>query len=76
VKPYTGYRIKGRQKKIELLKEKTKQMNNPFKDFTKKEMVCTTAILIGVLWSIVEPQYSDSIFNKTILSVILIKLFW
>jgi hypothetical protein len=51
-------------------------MINPFKDFTKNELLCTAAITIGLVWAFISPEHSDSIFNKTILSVILIKLFW
>lgn len=64
-------------KKKKLLNEKKeRKMINPFKDFTKNELLCTAAIAIGIVWAFISPEHSDSIFNKTILSVILIKLFW
>lgn len=64
-------------KKKKLLNEKKeRKMIKLFKDFEKKELLCIAAITIGVVWALFSPEHSDSIFNKTILSVILIKLFW
>lgn len=51
-------------------------MKKIFKEFNKQDLMSILAILIGSVWAISNPEESDSIFNKTILVVILIKIFW
>jgi|15BtaG_2_1085339.scaffolds.fasta_scaffold182153_1 drug/metabolite transporter (DMT)-like permease len=46
------------------------------KEITSGDLACLIAIIIGGVYSIVNPSFSDDIFLKTIVAVVLIKLFW
>tara|TARA_R110000822_G_scaffold112666_7_gene243630 strand:- start:641 stop:790 length:150 start_codon:yes stop_codon:yes gene_type:complete len=46
------------------------------KELSSEEIAALIAIIIGGVYSIVNPEFSDDIFLKTIVAVILIKLFW
>lgn len=46
------------------------------KEIKSEEIAMLTAIVIGGAVSIVNPDYMETAFNKTIISVMLIKLFF
>jgi hypothetical protein len=46
------------------------------KEITPEQLAMLTAIIIGGSVSIVNPNYMEAAFNKTIIAIILIKLFW
>ena len=43
---------------------------------TSEHIAMLIAIVVGGTVAIVNPEYMEMAFNKTILSIILIKLFW
>ena len=43
---------------------------------TSGQIAMLAAVVIGGLVSIVNPTYMESAFNKTVLAIVLIKLFW
>tara|TARA_R110000851_G_scaffold142800_2_gene281532 strand:- start:1651 stop:1800 length:150 start_codon:yes stop_codon:yes gene_type:complete len=45
-------------------------------ELNSADLACLLAIIIGGVYSIVNPEFSDDIFLKTIVAVMLIKLFW
>ena len=46
------------------------------KEITSQHLAMLAAIIIGGLVAIINPDYMESVFNKTIITIILIKLFW
>ena len=46
------------------------------KELSSADLASLIAIIIGGVYSIVNPEFSDDIFLKTIVAVILTKLFW
>jgi hypothetical protein len=46
------------------------------KEFTSEQIAMLIAITIGGTVAIINPEYMEMAFNKTILGIILIKIFW
>lgn len=43
---------------------------------TSEQIAMIAAVLIGGGVAIVNPQYMEAAFNKTVIAIVLIKLFW